>query len=144
MKSRSRQGHRILSLCTVHVSASFEFVLRQTFTRVSPPADALGATLLMRHAPLATCPWACAFWALTHHGVPAASIPFQRRYFAAQVMQQMPGEVLEFLSAELSFFDAVTEISGALYSVPKDERKAGAVQLAREVRRRSCTYVLPG
>ena len=56
----------------------------------------------------------------------------------------MPGEVLEFLSAELSFFDAVTEISGALYSVPKDERKAGAVRLAREVWRRTCTYVLPG
>ena len=58
-------------------------------------------------------------------------------------MQQLPEEVLEFLSAELSFFDAVTDISGALYSVPKDERKAGAVRLAHEVRRCACTYVLP-
>ena len=52
----------------------------------------------------------------------------------AQVMQRMPPEVLEFLTAELSFFDTVTDISGTLYSVPKDERKAGAVKLAREVR----------
>ena len=52
---------------------------------------------------------------------------------AAQVMQQMPAEALEFLTEELGFFDAVTDISGALYPVPKDERKAGAVRLAREV-----------
>ena len=45
----------------------------------------------------------------------------------------MPPEVLEFLTAELGFFDKVTDISGALYSVPKDERKGGAVRLAREV-----------
>ncbi len=61
---------------------------------------------------------------------------------AAQVMQQLPEEVLDFLSAELSFFDAVTEISGALYPVPKDERKAGAVRLAREVWRSTCMSVL--
>ena len=50
-----------------------------------------------------------------------------------QVMEQMPAEVLEFLKAELDFFDSVTKISGALYPVPKDERKAGAVKLAQEV-----------
>ncbi len=61
-----------------------------------------------------------------------ASLPLKLQRFA-QVMQQMPPEVLEFLTAELSFFDKVTDISGALYSVPKDERKAGAVKLAREV-----------
>lgn len=49
----------------------------------------------------------------------------------------MPPEVLDFLTAELGFFDTVTDISGALYTVPKDERKAGAVKLAREV---SCLY----
>ena len=48
-------------------------------------------------------------------------------------MQRMPPEVLEFLTAELGFFDTVTDISGALYTVPKDERKASAVKLAREV-----------
>ena len=56
------------------------------------------------------------------------------RCVGAQVMQRMPPDVLEFLTAELGFFDMVTDISGALYSVPKDERKAGAVKLAREVR----------
>ena len=61
-----------------------------------------------------------------------ASLPLELQRFA-QVMQQMPPEVLEFLTAELGFFDKVTDISGALYSVPKDERKAGAVKLAREV-----------
>lgn len=47
----------------------------------------------------------------------------------------MPEDVLRFLEAELAFFDSVTDISGSLYPVPKDERKAGAVKLAREVRR---------
>ena len=51
-----------------------------------------------------------------------------------QVFEQMPEDALAFLEAELSFFDAVTDISGSLYPVPKDERKAGAVRLAREVR----------
>ena len=52
-----------------------------------------------------------------------------------QVFEQMPKGVLRFLEAELAFFDSVTDISGSLYPVPKDERKAGAVKLAREVRR---------
>ena len=54
-----------------------------------------------------------------------------------QVFEQMPEDVLAFLEAELAFFDSVTGISGLLYSVPKDERKAGAVKLAREVRCRA-------
>jgi uncharacterized protein YpmB len=37
------------------------------------------------------------------------------------------------LKAELDFFDAVTSISGKLYPVPRDERKAAAVKLASEV-----------
>ncbi len=45
----------------------------------------------------------------------------------------MPEELLSFLEDELAFFDRVTDISGSLYSVPKDERKAGAVKLARQV-----------
>ena len=51
-----------------------------------------------------------------------------------QVMEQMPEEALEFLKAELDFFDRVTDISGELYPVPKDERKTGAVALAKQVR----------
>ena len=50
-----------------------------------------------------------------------------------QVMKLMPKDVLDLLTAELDFFDSVTGISGALYSVPKDERKGGAVRLACEV-----------
>ena len=45
----------------------------------------------------------------------------------------MPADGLEFLKAELDFFDTVTNISGALYPVPKDERKGAAVERARQV-----------
>lgn len=41
--------------------------------------------------------------------------------------------MVQFLKAEIDFFDEVTNISGQLYSVPKAERKAAAVRLAREV-----------
>lgn len=51
----------------------------------------------------------------------------------SQVFDQMPEELLRFLEDELAYFDKVTDISGLLYSVPKDERKAGAVKLARQV-----------
>lgn len=51
-----------------------------------------------------------------------------------QVFEQLLPEGLAFLTAELDFFDAVTAISGKLYAVPKDERKAGAVALAKQVR----------
>jgi phosphatidylinositol 4-kinase len=50
-----------------------------------------------------------------------------------QVFEEMPQDGLEFLEAELGFFDKVTNISGALYPVPKQDRKAAAVKLAREV-----------
>ncbi len=64
----------------------------------------------------------------------------QASYAAActQAMEQMPEEALEFLKAELDFFDRVTDISGELYPVPKDERKTGAVALAKQVSRESC------
>ncbi|BDA51126.1 phosphatidylinositol 4-kinase alpha [Coccomyxa sp. Obi] len=51
-----------------------------------------------------------------------------------QVFEQMPEELLRFLEDELAFFDKVTDISGSLYPVPKDERKAGAVNLARQLK----------
>ena len=66
---------------------------------------------------------------------PVASL--DSRDLLLQVFEQMPGDDLAFLRAELAFFDNVTGISGALYKVPKDERKAAAVSKAREVRSKS-------
>lgn len=43
-------------------------------------------------------------------------------------------ETLAYLKAELDFFDDVTNVSGRLYPVPKDERKSAAVNFVREVR----------
>ena len=51
----------------------------------------------------------------------------------AQVFEALPEDVLAYLQSELDFFSAVTSISGELYPVPKDERKAGAVRLAKRV-----------
>ena len=49
------------------------------------------------------------------------------------VSKAMPPEKLERLRAEVSFFDAVTGVSGRLYPVPKEERKNEAVRFVREV-----------
>ncbi|KAL4452207.1 hypothetical protein ABPG75_007869 [Micractinium tetrahymenae] len=46
-----------------------------------------------------------------------------------RVLGELHGPVMERLQAELSFFDEVTAMSGKLYPVPKDERKAAAVKL---------------
>ena len=46
----------------------------------------------------------------------------------------LPPATLEHLKAELDFFDKVTNVSGQLYPVPKDERKAAAVRLVRQAR----------
>ena len=37
------------------------------------------------------------------------------------------------MRAELDFFEAVTNVSGKLYAVPKDERKAAAVREVQQV-----------
>ena len=37
------------------------------------------------------------------------------------------------LQAELDFFDQVTEVSGQLYPVPKDQRKGAAVDFLRKL-----------
>ena len=50
-----------------------------------------------------------------------------------QVWGLLPADTRSFVQAELDFFVAVTEVSGKLYKVPKDERKAAAMKLAREV-----------
>ena len=44
-----------------------------------------------------------------------------------------PGEA-DFLRAELGFFSAVTAVSGALYPVPKDQRRVAAADLVRKAR----------
>ena len=50
-----------------------------------------------------------------------------------QVLNSLAPEVLQHLKAELQFFDDLTEVSGKLYPVPKDMRKAAAVQLVQKV-----------
>lgn len=49
------------------------------------------------------------------------------------MLSDLHGPVRERLDAELAFFDAVTAVSGKLYPVPKDERKAAAVAFLRDV-----------
>jgi len=44
-----------------------------------------------------------------------------------KLLNSLKGQVREHLDAESKFFDEVTEVSGKLYPVPKDERKAAAV-----------------
>ena len=44
-----------------------------------------------------------------------------------------PGDA-DFLHAELDFFGAVTGVSGALYPVPKDQRRVAAAELVRKAR----------
>ncbi|EFN54838.1 hypothetical protein CHLNCDRAFT_134867 [Chlorella variabilis] len=45
-----------------------------------------------------------------------------------RLLGELHGAVRERLDAELAFFDEVTAVSGKLYPVPKDERKAAAVK----------------
>jgi len=40
------------------------------------------------------------------------------------------------LQAELDFFDDVTDVSGQLYKVPKDQRKGAAVDILRKLEAR--------
>ena len=49
------------------------------------------------------------------------------------LLDSLKGEVREHLDAESKFFDEVTEVSGKLYPVPKDERKAAAVDFLSEI-----------
>ena len=50
-----------------------------------------------------------------------------------QAWKSLSPAKMEFLKAELDFFDQVTNVSGKLYPVPKDERKAAAVDIVRKV-----------
>ena len=49
----------------------------------------------------------------------------------------MPADKQDYVRAELDFFEAVTSVSGKLYAVPKDERKAAAVSIVKQVRQAS-------
>ncbi len=40
------------------------------------------------------------------------------------------------MQAELDFFDDVTDVSGQLYKVPKDQRKGAAVDILRKLQAR--------
>jgi phosphatidylinositol 4-kinase len=44
------------------------------------------------------------------------------------LLDSLKGQVREHLDAESRFFDDVTEVSGKLYPIPKDDRKAAAVE----------------
>ena len=50
-----------------------------------------------------------------------------------KVWATLPSDKLSFLDSEINFFDEVTNVSGKLYPVAKDERKGAAVNFVREV-----------
>lgn len=50
-----------------------------------------------------------------------------------QVWSSITPEKLDFLKAELAFFDEVTNVSGQLYPIAKDKRKSAAVNLVGKV-----------
>ena len=49
------------------------------------------------------------------------------------LLASLKGHVREHLDAESEFFDEVTAVSGKLYPIPKDERKAAAVGFLSEI-----------
>ena len=50
---------------------------------------------------------------------------------------------LHLLQAELDFFDDVTDVSGQLYKVPKDQRKGAAVDILRKLEARPLQKNMP-
>ena len=50
-----------------------------------------------------------------------------------QVWEHLPNDRELFLKAEQAFFDEVTQVSGKLFPFPKDERKAQAVKILKEI-----------
>lgn len=50
-----------------------------------------------------------------------------------RVFNTLGGPVREHLDAEIAFFGAITDVSGKLYPVPKEERKTAAVKFLREI-----------
>lgn len=49
------------------------------------------------------------------------------------LLSSLTGEIKDHLDAESDFFDKVTDVSGKLYPVPKDERKAAAGEFLSEI-----------
>ena len=50
-----------------------------------------------------------------------------------QVWEHLPNDREAFLKAEQAFFDEVTQTSGKLFPFPKDERKAQAVKILKDI-----------
>ena len=50
-----------------------------------------------------------------------------------QVWEHLPNDREAFLKAEQAFFDEVTQTSGKLFPFPKDERKAQAVKILKNI-----------
>lgn len=50
-----------------------------------------------------------------------------------QVWEHLPDDREAFLKAEQAFFDEVTQTSGKLFPFPKDERKAQAVKILKDI-----------
>eukprot|EP00891_Asterochloris_glomerata_P007299 jgi/Astpho2/7299/e_gw1.00113.17.1_t len=67
-------------------------------------------------------------------GVAGCSVHICVTGIAARCIAIMPKDKLEFLQAELSFFDEVTQVSGKLFPFSKDERKAQAVKILKGIR----------
>ena len=47
--------------------------------------------------------------------------------------EHLPNDREAFLKAEQAFFDEVTQTSGKLFPFPKDERKAQAVKILKNI-----------
>lgn len=50
-----------------------------------------------------------------------------------QIWSSLTPDIQAYLKAELDFFDQLTNVSGKLYPVPKDERRSAAAELVRQV-----------
>lgn len=50
-----------------------------------------------------------------------------------RLMSDLHGPIRELLMAEIEYFEAVTDVSGKLYPVPKEERKSAAVRFVEEI-----------
>ena len=58
---------------------------------------------------------------------------FSKYMCPTQVWQHLPNDREDFLKAEQAFFDEVTQTSGKLFPFPKDERKAQAVRILKNI-----------
>ncbi|KAK9812698.1 hypothetical protein WJX72_002251 [[Myrmecia] bisecta] len=62
---------------------------------------------------------------------------------AEKVWRCLPPDKTLYLRAELAFFDEVTSVSGQLFPVPKDERKAAAMKIVKRLKLPRADLYLP-